>query len=755
MKKMKRFMSLALAVLCALGCMTSAISPAFAANVADATIDTTEDCSITLYKYDFTNAAKDGVWDESYVSTGVRDSNLEQILGKTARVEDFDTGIGNKLGNGANSNGYAIKGVEFSYMKVAEIVTFTESENDGHEDYNKTVVLYGFDKTKGAALLEAIGLDADDAYANAANTDKLDQSKLYFVSDVLNKAMKESLTANATTVKNALEAYIVANRGTDKSVGGTMPLTSEDGYTNVTGLEVGLYLMVETMVPEMVTTTCNPFFLSLPMTSVDGGYGMTGAANATDGGHRWIYDPVLYPKNETGIVTLEKTVREAKADTGKNEALTPDTDSDELLAINDGYKHYATASTGDVVEYQILSTLPTITSEATNIAAYTFTDVLAKGLAYTDDDVIIEWFRDANCTDKVTTWKQSDADAKFDVEVKKNSDKSHTMTITMTDLGLEEINTANKDANNSNGSLYAGYSNYTMRITYSAQMNSNESMVYGDDGNLNTVVLTWKRTSSDYYDTLIDDCHVYSYGIDLTKEWSDMTNAEAEKEGMYDHVLFTVQNKNDGYYVQAKLNEDEGIWYVTGHTTKESDATDMRPVTWNGKDGQLVIKGLEDDEYILTEVETANTYTLLKDSISVVITATDDETRPCEIYGVDGSDDAGVIQNDPRYGFDGGMNLKLANIPQAELAHNMLTASATVDTNKVTMLEDESDKSDNALVPLTVTNTKGFDLPKSGQDGIKWMPIIGGSVIGLSALAMVLFLVLKRNKEEEEEASNA
>ena len=69
--------------------------------------------------------------------------------------------------------------------------------------------------------------------------------------------------------------------------------------------------------------------------------------------------------------------------------------------------------------------------------------------------------------------------------------------------------------------INSGYSDCTVRITYSAKLNSDKSLVCGDEGNSNDVVLVWKRTNSSYYDTLVDDCHVYSYGVDLTKEFSD------------------------------------------------------------------------------------------------------------------------------------------------------------------------------------------------------------------------------------------
>ena len=49
-----------------------------------------------------------------------------------------------------------------------------------------------------------------------------------------------------------------------------MPETDENGYSKVDGLAQGLYLLVETRVPENVTSTTAPFLVSLPMTTVDG-----------------------------------------------------------------------------------------------------------------------------------------------------------------------------------------------------------------------------------------------------------------------------------------------------------------------------------------------------------------------------------------------------------------------------------------------------------------------------------------------------
>lgn len=716
MKKLRKILTLCLAVIMCLSCT----SLAFAAEVDDATIHEDANCSLTIWKFDWTNALKDGVWNEdSFISTGWRESYVEEVLGEGVRQGDANGSPDNALGNGQNSNGYAIKGVEFSYLRVADIVTFTESANDQHPEYNQTMVLYGFNKVKAADLLTAIGLgNGASRYTNADNTDKLSHDNYYYTSDTLNKAMADSLNANSTTVKDALEQYMSEFGGT------AMPLTNENGKTIVRNLPVGLYLLVETKVPEMVTSTTNPFFVSLPMTTV------SGDANSAspEGGHFWNYDVVVYPKNETGIPSLEKTVREAKKDTGNNNG------SD---VITDGFDHNATASAGDVMEYQIVSTLPTITSDATRLTVYIFYDTISEGLSYNKaDGVQIEIFTDKDCTDKVASWDMNSG--KFAVSY--SSDDRH-MTVDISKVGLDEINGR---TSNVNGHVYMGYSNYTVRVTYKATVNSNASFIYGENGNGNEVVLTWKRTSSDYYDTLISDAHVYSFGIDLTKVFSDKDSETAEDTGMFKHVKFKIWNETDGYWVTATRNDAEGVYYVTGHVTEEADATVFYPVTSDGSFGKIIVKGLEDDEYALTEIETANGYVLLKDQIHVVITAADDATRPCTIYT---KDVLGVLQNDPHYQFDGGYDLHLAGIPQQALIYNYLTASATVDGNAVDMREDNG--STNAAALLKVVNNPGFDLPDTGDNGTMLLSIIGIVTMAGAALVIVLATRKKSNPDHK------
>lgn len=702
MKNLKKLFSLCLVLALCL----SLASIASAASVTEATIDASRTGSLDIYKYDFSNAAKDGVWDSSYVSTGMYDQAVNDALGNAVRAGDTDNS--SDLGNGEQSYGYAIKGIEFTYLRVADICQFTESAADGATS-NHVEVLYGIDKTNGADLLAAIGLaDGAGRYENADNSDKLDHNNYYYQSDVLIDALRASLEANATTVKNALENYVKANGGT------ALPLTDAYGHTSADGLPLGLYLVVETRVPEMVIDTTAPFFVSLPMTSVDG-------SNAADGGTRWMYDVTLYPKNLTGIPTLEKTLRENQNDTGKNNGSND---------ITDGYAHTGTASDGDVIDYQLISTLPSITSESTYLTCYTFVDTLSKGLSYNKDDVALEFFTDAACTDKIVSWNE--ADGKFSVSYNTTADSESVMTVEMTAAGLAEINTS-KAVYTEAGMVNSGYSDCTLRITYAATIHSDASVVYGDTGNPNEVVLTWKRTSSDFYDTLVDDAHIYTYGLELTKLFSD-------GKGDFSKVEFILHNDTDNYFVKAELNEAEGIYYVVDHVEAEADATHFIPVTSGGEDGKVIVKGLEDDTYTITEVRTDNGYTLLKDDIEVVLSQTE-TAEFCDIYA---SDVLGLIQNDPRYATIINDTGDLKNMPQKHLEHHLLTASATVDGNAVTMLTDNG--SANAEAPLRVVNTRGFDLPKTGDNGTKMLTIAGTLLILCAGGCVVLLIVSKRKK---------
>lgn len=731
MKNMKRFLTMCLALVMVLSC----IPIVNAAMPSDAVINESAECSLTIYKYDWTNAHKDGVWnDDTFITTGMKESYVEDRLGGYIRKGETDHKIDYILGNGETSNSYAIKGVEYSIVNVAKPLRFSEYPIDDYSFENALVMqLYAFESTKTAELLAAIGLpDGQGRYEGADYMNYVydDGEYWFYQSDVINRALATALSQNSTTVKNALEGYIASNLDTI-----WMDPTDADGYSSVEGLDVGLYLVVETAVPEMVTSTTNPFFVSLPMTTVSG----KNYSDSHDGGHYWNYDVVVYPKNETGIPTLEKTVREAKEYTGKNDG----TDS-----ITDGFSHNATGSGGDVMEYQILSTLPTITSNATGLSMYTFYDNIGEGLSY-NQDVKIEVFTDMNCTDKVASWTQEDG--YFTVTY---SEDMRYMSVEMTNLGLSEMNgtelivpESDDGAEGQNGedstesSLYQGFSNHTVRVTYSATINPTDGFVFGTNGNCNEVALTWSRTSSGYYDALIDDCHVYSFCADITKVFSDVDSATAAQKGMFQNVAFSIYNETDDTWVLAELDEETGIYYVSGFGYTEAEMCALTPVSTEQGDGKIIIKGLEDDRYVITELSTANGYTLLKDSVTLEFITQDGWGEICDVYS---KDVLGVLQNDPHYTTAKNTEgLELSNIPQKYLEHTYLYTLAFVDGNEVMMTADNGNE--NAEANLTVVNTRGFDLPKTGDVGTVWFTVIG--VLVMAGAVAAIILVSKRKKE--------
>ena len=611
MKKIHRVLALLMAALMAVGLMTTAF--------AEPTIDLAKKASLSIYKYDITKASSDGAWDaESYVSTGLHDDAVVDKLAK-----------------------YAIQGVEFAYLRVADIAM-----NNELVDGQRTVgVLYGFDSSERSnAVLSAIGLTAADAHKSENNIN-------YFTSDVLNNNLSAALAANATTVKNALETAV-------KNGGVAMTETDATGHTSAGQLEQGLYLIVETRVPENVTSTCNPFFVSLPMTTIDGA--------------AWNYDVTVYPKNQTGNPTLDKTVREDKNSTGKN--------TGSLTDITDGYEHTASASIGDTVDYQIVSTLPTITSKASSLSEYTYVDTMSKGIKYDKNDVVIEFFKDAGCTDKITTWAENSG--KFTVAY---DDAQNIMTIRMTEAGLAEINEADTVYADS---VKRGYSGCTMRITYAATLTADAKM--GDTDNPNEVELTWKRTNTAYYDTLEDCCHVYVYAIDLIKQFGD-------NNGTFGKVKFIAYNDTDGYYIKANMEGE--VYNVTGFTSNKSEATMLIP---NLK-GHIILRGIEDDTYTLTEVATDKGYVLLRDPVKIMVITKEDGA--CERCGA-----------------------------------ALLTASATVNGEPVSMTDA------NAVVPLRIINNPGFDLPKTGGYGV-WMYTVGGVLL----LGAAAFIVVKSRRHKSEQ----
>ena len=216
-------------------------------------------------------------------------------------------------------------------------------------------------------------------------------------------------------------------------------------------------------------------------------------------------------------------------------------------------------------------------------------------------------------------------------------------------------------------------------ITYKATLN--DKAVLGQSGNTNDVFVTYKNTGDVERNTDHKDTKVFTYGIDLLKK--------GEGEAKLAGVEFTLTDST-GTAVKVKKN-DSDTFYTPGG--------DSNTVTTDA-DGKIYIRGLKPGTYKLTETKTNAGYVLLKNPVVIVITQKNAETGEAE---------------------------------------------ATVGSNKtVTMQNDQNNTtSATAEVPLTVVNSKGFDLPATGGRGIALFTIAG---IAIVAAAGSLLFMSKRSK---------
>ena len=225
-------------------------------------------------------------------------------------------------------------------------------------------------------------------------------------------------------------------------------------------------------------------------------------------------------------------------------------------------------------------------------------------------------------------------------------------------------------------------------ITYTATLN--DKAVFGKDentkkaGNTNDVFVTYRNTGDVDRKTEHKDTKVFTYGIYLLKkgEGTDtvLKNVEFELTDV-NGTAINVEKTSEGYYTRI----------LTASTTTSNIVT-------TDEKGKIYIRGLKPGTYKLTEKKTNAGYVLLK--APVVIEIKDDNATG--------------------------------------------DATATVGGKTVTMQADQINKtSATAEVPLTVVNSKGFDLPATGGRGIALFTIAG---IAIVAAAGSLLFMRKRSK---------
>ena len=222
--------------------------------------------------------------------------------------------------------------------------------------------------------------------------------------------------------------------------------------------------------------------------------------------------------------------------------------------------------------------------------------------------------------------------------------------------------------------------NTTQNFTITYTATLNKDAVLGQSGNSNDVFVTYRNTGDVDRDTEHKSTtKVFTYGIDLLKKGEGVDKLVG--------VKFTLTDEN-GKRVNVEKNDSNNFYTPGGNSNTVT----------TGDDGKIYIRGLKPGTYKLTETKTNAGYVLLKDPVVI------------------------VIKEDNAIG----------------------GAEATVGSKPVTMQNDQKNSgSDTAEVPLTVVNSKGFDLPATGGRGIALFTIAG---IAIVAAAGSLLFMRKRSK---------
>lgn len=222
-------------------------------------------------------------------------------------------------------------------------------------------------------------------------------------------------------------------------------------------------------------------------------------------------------------------------------------------------------------------------------------------------------------------------------------------------------------------------------FVYKAKLN--KDAILGQTGNENSVKLVYNYnnnpTPNQDVESLPEKTYVYTWGIDLTKQGDDNKKLA--------NVEFELRTEEKNAASAMKFNVTDATKNI--YTRDDNGSAILKTNT----EGKLYVNGLESGTYYLVETKTNLGYTLLKDAIKIVITGNE----------ADGS------------------------------------ATATVGDKAVVMNADGI-SSLTALLPITVINNTGFDLPATGGAGTALFTIAG---IAIVAVAAALLLMRKKSNK--------
>lgn len=427
----------------------------------------------------------------------------------------------------------------------------------------------------------------------------------------------------------------------------------------------------------------------------DGKYTISGLGD----GYYMIVDTYTPEEGETGVTYSRYMIQVVGAATVDNKAVKPGVEK--KIVEGDNKVENNTANIGDVITYEITSTVPDMTGYKEYYMD--FSDTLSKGLTYVTNSLHV-YVGDTELNEAAFTPSIGDYSATAGTEI----------SIHLKDL------------------VSRGYTQgATITIRYQATVN--DAAVIGNTGNPNTVKLDYSNNPSNSGDGTPDNdddgvqgetpqetVNTYVTEIDLTKvDGADATKTLAGavfnvKGSQINKVLVTgehfVANAEGNYYL---LTDNTYTTKAPNDTTKAQYATDvngnyMRFVkeaystvseqeeanvnfqVVTGADGIIKVAGLKEGTYTFTEIQAPDGYNLLSDSITIVVKS---------------------------------------NINDVAAGTGTFEWQTAANASNVTV--------ENGIFKFDVQNNKGNTLPSTGGIGTTILYIIGGIMVLLAGVYLI------------------
>lgn len=529
--------------------------------------------------------------------------------------------------------------------------------------------------------------------------------------------------------------------------------TDASGVAKFENLPLGLYLVVETTSPAIVTGPCDPFLISVPMT--------------TDGDD-WLYDVHVYPKNSTAVggVSLVKTGKAGAKLKGvtfvlqkKNgDSWTDITKKSTALGDNTGAKLNLVTNTEGKISVEDLSS-GTYRFIETSVGAdnkgyimdgaatYVF-DVDGTKVTYngnTDENIEIPVTNEKpDVTKEVQKGSDGTHDADYSVgdlvpyritvSVPENIAKLKTFTLTDTPIHLDDkINTVAITVNSTpieedaytvesvgdhgfkitfDPTKMSAYKGKEIIVTYNAELLASAETTMGGKANDATLEYSNKilpetddgfnpnKPGTPTIGTITDTAYVYTFQIQIEKKADDgngtsptpLANVEFD---LYKEVASGTAGAASADEVNKAGLDSSKTWMKINTASLK---TDDKGIVSQG--------GLKNGVYYLVETKTKNGYNLLKAPVPVTL---DIEYK---------------TTTETKYNTDENGN-------------------TTIEKNKFKTTEFTNDgKTSDGIQIQTVINKKGFELPLTGGMGTVLFSVIGLALV----LAGVVVITASRKK---------